>query len=580
VELTEGLVIAHRFRLVRELGRGGMGCVWLAHHTSLDTPCAVKFINAEAAELPEIRSRFVREAKAAASLRSANVVNILDYGMSEVGPYIAMEYLEGEDLAQRLARRGRLTPPETVEVVSNVARALSKAHAAGLVHRDLKPENVFLQRDEDREIVKVLDFGIAKASHLTNADGTTKTGSLLGTPSYMSPEQAQGTKTVDHRSDLWSLAVLAFRCLTGRLPFVSEALGDLLVQIIVNPLPRATDLAPDLPASFDAWWAKAAARDPAQRFQSAREEADALAAAFGIATGGPPVAWDPRAGVAGPPSYQAYATPTGPTGAGYGGAMRIATPGGAQPPPGAYGAPPGYGAPIPGPAPMQQGQASGPPGPGLQAGYVPQATAGASAAPAYAGPSGSVPATSARMPSGSHPGSLAPITPMGGPIPSAEAWPGAPGAGGSGATGLGVSRTFGGAPAQATRGAGRVAAVVGGVAFLVGALVVGVMLTRKNAPADGAPASSATAAADVASAAAPGSPSAVPSASAAPAPSASAASSATATPTVAPSPKPTKNGNGGGRPALSAPPPASASAAPAHRPRLVLPGGKDPSLGF
>ena len=282
--LAEGTVVAERFRLVRELGQGGMGSVWQAHHMGLDIPCAVKFIHAEVAQLPEIRQRFEREAKAAAQLRSPNVVQILDYGVSDSIPYIAMEFLEGEDLAARLKRCDRLPSHETASIVSQVARALVKAHAAGLVHRDLKPENVYLVRDDDREIAKVLDFGIAKSntSLLGGNDHSTKTGSLLGTPHYMSPEQAQGTKAVDYRSDLWSLAVLAYRCVTGKLPFDSEALGDLLVQIIVNPVPVPSQVAPGVPRTFDAWWVRAAARDPAQRFQSAKELADALSVALGI----------------------------------------------------------------------------------------------------------------------------------------------------------------------------------------------------------------------------------------------------------------------------------------------------------
>ena len=246
LRLAEGTVIAGRFRLVRTLGRGGMGEVWLAHHTGLDTPCAIKFIHAQVAAVAETRQRFEREAKAVAQMRSPHVVHVLDYGECEGMPYIAMEYLDGEDLGRRLKRLERLTPFDTHLILAQVARALAKAHTAGLVHRDLKPENIFICHDDEQEIVKILDFGIAKNKALAIGDGSTATGALLGTPSYMSPEQAQGTKAVDHRSDLWSLAVVAFRCLTGRLPFVSEALGDLLVQIIVNPLPMPSSFAPQL----------------------------------------------------------------------------------------------------------------------------------------------------------------------------------------------------------------------------------------------------------------------------------------------------------------------------------------------
>ena len=355
MQLAEGTVVAGRFRLVRELGHGGMGSVWQAHHTGLDIPCAVKFIHAGVASLPEIRRRFEREAKAAAQLRSPNVVQILDYGVSENVPYIAMEFLEGEDLAARLKRCGRLPSHETASIVSQVARALVKAHAAGLVHRDLKPENVYLIRDDDREIAKVLDFGIAKSNTTLLGDHSTKTGSLLGTPHYMSPEQAQGTKSIDFRSDLWSLAVLAYRCVTGRLPFDSEALGDLLIQIIINPIPVPSQVAPSVPKTFDAWWACASARDPAQRFQSAKELGDALAVALGISQ---------SMGMAAP-----YAYPNVPP-----------TPATVINPP-SLGASPQQGAAAFTPAPAASGQAPSPPQAAYRAGSPSSPTVGLYAPP-------------------------------------------------------------------------------------------------------------------------------------------------------------------------------------------------------
>jgi serine/threonine-protein kinase len=281
MQLAANVVIAERFRLNRQLGRGGMGSVWHATHLGLDIPCAVKFIEGEYAALPEAQARFEREAKAAAQLRSPHVVQILDHGVFQGTPYIAMELLDGEDLGKRLARVGRLAPQEICSIVTQVCRALTKAHGAGIVHRDLKPDNIFLVKDDDREIAKVLDFGIAKAASGGIDGSNTKTGAMLGTPYYMSPEQAQGIKAVDHRSDLWSLGVIVFQALTGRLPFESEALGDLLVRIIVAPVPVPTQVAPDLPVSFDRFWAKAAQRDPALRYQSAKELADGLSLVFG-----------------------------------------------------------------------------------------------------------------------------------------------------------------------------------------------------------------------------------------------------------------------------------------------------------
>ncbi len=282
MQLAEGMVVANRFRLGQMLGRGGMGSVWRAMHLGLDVPCAVKFIEGELAALPEAQARFEREAKAAAQLRSPHVVQILDHGLWEGTPYIAMELLEGEDLGKRLARVGRLAPAEAHAIVAQVCRALGKAHAAGIVHRDLKPDNIFLVRDDDREITKVLDFGIAKSrGQDLGGSSNTKTGAMLGTPYYMSPEQAQGVKQVDFRTDLWALAVIVYQAIVGRLPFESEALGDLLVRIIVSPLPVPSHYGP-VPPGFDAWFLKAASRDPNERFQSAKELADSLALVCGV----------------------------------------------------------------------------------------------------------------------------------------------------------------------------------------------------------------------------------------------------------------------------------------------------------
>jgi serine/threonine protein kinase len=281
IQLVEHAVIAGRFRLNHPIGRGGMGSVWHATHLGLDIPCAVKFIEGEYASVAEAQARFEREAKAAATLRSPHVVQILDHGVCEGTPYIAMELLEGEDLGKRLLKVGKLSPREVHGIVTQVCRALSKAHGLGIVHRDLKPDNIFLVRDDDREIAKVLDFGIAKRDQNSLQGSNTKTGAMLGTPYYMSPEQAQGTKSVDFRSDLWSLGVIVYQCATGLLPFESEALGDLLMKIIVNPLPVPSQRA-EVPPGFDAWWARASARDPARRFQSAKDFADALGLVCGV----------------------------------------------------------------------------------------------------------------------------------------------------------------------------------------------------------------------------------------------------------------------------------------------------------
>jgi serine/threonine protein kinase len=281
--LEPNRILAGRYRLEARLGQGGMGAIWRAEHLVLQAPVAVKLIDREAVPDEDTLTRFLREAKAAAALRSPHVVQIIDYGVEGLVPFMVMELLEGETLAQRLKRLRRLSRQETARVLTHVGRAVARAHEANIVHRDLKPENVFLVKNEDEEIAKVLDFGVAKIDlGALGPEGTrTRTGSILGTPYYMSPEQAQGNKTVDTRSDLWSLGVIAFECLTGRRPFFSEGLGDLVLTICVRDMPIPSDVAP-VPLGFDAWFAKACARDPEQRFQTARELSDALREALGI----------------------------------------------------------------------------------------------------------------------------------------------------------------------------------------------------------------------------------------------------------------------------------------------------------
>lgn len=262
-----------------------MGSVWQAVHIGLDTPCALKFIEGELVKIAEAHERFEREAKVSAQLRSPHIVQIIDHGVWQGRPYIAMELLEGTDLGKLIAQSGgRLPAPQVNNIMQQVCRALTKAHAAGIVHRDLKPDNIFVTQDDDRILVKILDFGVAKATGQAIENSNTKTGAMLGTPYYMSPEQAQGIKTIDSRSDLWSVAVIAYQCLTGRLPFESEALGDLLVKIIVHPIPVPSSVA-SVPPGFDKWWLKAADRNPENRFQTAKELAASLELALNLTTG-------------------------------------------------------------------------------------------------------------------------------------------------------------------------------------------------------------------------------------------------------------------------------------------------------
>ncbi len=281
--IQAGKVLNGRYKLLRPLGQGSQAYVWVAEHLALGSQVAVKLIDPELAKQEDARERFAREATAAAKLRSAHVVQMLDHGIDGEQPFIIMELLDGEDLFDRLERRQRLTLAETSKIVTQVARALMRAHAEGIIHRDLKPENVFLVKNEDEELAKVLDFGVAKVTTPAKAAMTrTGVGTLIGTPHYMSPEQVKGLTEIDHRSDLWSLGVITYQCVTGHLPFDSEGVGDLLIRITQNTPAVPSTLNPEMPAAFDEWFKRACAKEPTERFQTAREMADALAKAVGI----------------------------------------------------------------------------------------------------------------------------------------------------------------------------------------------------------------------------------------------------------------------------------------------------------
>jgi hypothetical protein len=252
-----------------------MGHVWRAEHTKLKTAVAVKLIAPSMVQSAEARARFDREARVAASLDSPNVVRITDFGVEDDTPFIVMELLEGETLGARLAG-GALSPEATLRVFSQIARGISRAHQARVVHCDLKPENVFLAHVDGEEVAKIVDFGVAKAPLL---DPLTQTGAVLGTLQYMSPEQLEGRKNVGERSDLYSLAVIVFECICGQPAFRGDSIAELVRRICGAPLPMPSKIA-KVPPGFDAWFARAAHRDPAARFGSAREMSDALVAAF------------------------------------------------------------------------------------------------------------------------------------------------------------------------------------------------------------------------------------------------------------------------------------------------------------
>jgi len=290
-----GVLIAGKYRVRRLIGVGGMGVVWEGWHEVLGTHVAIKFIKPSYAEHPEARARFEIEARAAAMLRTKHAVQVYDYGVSEWGiPYIVMEYLVGEPLSDRLMRDGPMSARETAVVIGQAARALAKAHAAGVVHRDLKPDNIFLaQHDEPDEkhpyVVKVVDFGIAKifesgAPVVTGPlGGPTAAGTVIGTPNFMSPEQLTVGGPPSPLSDLWSLGACAYTAVTARLPFDGDVLGEIVLKVCSSPLPSPSKINRELPVGFDAWFFRACARDPQKRFQTAEELSEALAAVCGLA---------------------------------------------------------------------------------------------------------------------------------------------------------------------------------------------------------------------------------------------------------------------------------------------------------
>jgi serine/threonine protein kinase len=287
-----GAILAGRYRLEEVVGYGGMGSVWRATHTGLGEQVAVKLVSANFVRSKEALRRFDTEAKSAAKLRSRHVPHVFDNGVLEDGtPFLVMELLHGESLAARLSRLGPIPLPETVSILEQCCRALSRAHSLGIVHRDIKPENVYLAQSVDDEgyIVKVLDFGIAKVASSLTDDGrtSTRTGTLLGTPLYMSPEQARGLRSIDFRTDLYSLGLVAYTMLTGGLPFSGETLGDLLLQICAEPLPQLRAAAPALPPTMETWFQKACARQPEDRYPTAQALVEALRVAAGISSARP-----------------------------------------------------------------------------------------------------------------------------------------------------------------------------------------------------------------------------------------------------------------------------------------------------
>jgi eukaryotic-like serine/threonine-protein kinase len=285
--IQAGMLIAGRYRITREIGRGGMAQVYESEHLDIGKRVAIKILAAEFATSTVVVERFLREARAAAAVRSPYICDVFDSGkLDDQRPFLVMELLEGESLYERMVRVRQFDAATTLRITTHVGRGLTKAHAANIVHRDLKPENIFLTTNEDGELLaKILDFGLAKfyapAAEAGEQARLTREGAIFGTPAYMSPEQVKGQGAVDHRADLWALGCIVYECLTGRTVWSTEqGVAMTFAQIASAPLPRIGRYRPDLPPALDDWFCHALERNITDRFQAARELIDALAEAL------------------------------------------------------------------------------------------------------------------------------------------------------------------------------------------------------------------------------------------------------------------------------------------------------------
>jgi serine/threonine-protein kinase len=272
---SPGDVVAGKYRLVRLLGQGGMGVVWEAHSDALDIRVAIKLIHQNAADNEE-QKRLLIEAKAAARLVDPGVVRVFDCGETLNGePYVVMEFLEGADLASYLDERGRFLPIEAVRTLLPIVRALGTAHAANIVHRDVKPENVFLTQSATGEVQpKLVDFGIARMLDAPWAKRLTQAGSALGSPNYMSPEQARGEE-VDRRTDLWAICVVLYEAVTGQLPFDGDSYNALMYAVLSAPIPTFAELGIEEPELWELV-ARGLERSRSARWQTSEELSAAL----------------------------------------------------------------------------------------------------------------------------------------------------------------------------------------------------------------------------------------------------------------------------------------------------------------
>ena len=276
--LRTGDRVGPRYRLISPLGDGGSGTVWRAHDAELDIDVALKILRNPTGDREGMLARFAHEAELSARMLSRNVVHVIDRGVDDRGvPYIAYELLEGDELGERIAREGRLSLALCAAVIVQVCRALARAHAVGVIHRDIKPENIFVCEDDGRPLIKLLDFGIARLHEPRS--GQSRRENIGGTLEYLSPEVLLDGKQPDARSDLYALGVVAYECFTGRVPFEGGSLGHVLLAHAqtVPPSPSSMRMVKDeLASAIDAWFERALHRDPDQRFQTAKEMAEAF----------------------------------------------------------------------------------------------------------------------------------------------------------------------------------------------------------------------------------------------------------------------------------------------------------------
>lgn len=279
MSLEIGDTIDEKYRIVRLLGEGGMGSVYEGENTRIHRRVAIKILHATVAASDDAMQRFEREAQAAGRIGSEHIVEVLDLGDLPNGDrYMVMEFLEGEALNDRIANSGRLSPQKTASIMVDMLEGLKAAHAAGIIHRDLKPDNVFLLSNKKgkTDFVKIVDFGISKFSALGGEFSMTRTGAVMGTPYYLSPEQAKGDRDLDHRADLYAVGVILYEAAAGKVPFDGETFNELLFKIVLEPIPPLSQHVPDVDPHFAAIVEKSMARDPNLRYQSAAEMQAAL----------------------------------------------------------------------------------------------------------------------------------------------------------------------------------------------------------------------------------------------------------------------------------------------------------------